>query len=193
MKNLAMKSNIYASVIILIMLLISNNGLAQITTDYDKSVDFTKFKTFTFIGWAEHSDEHITDLDKDRIIAAFENEFKSRNLVKDTINPDMAISLYVVIKNKTSVTSYSNYYGGMGYGRSFGYGYGGGYGSTTTSQRDYREGTIIIDFYDEKEKSLIWEGILKKEVKEKAKKRDKSIPENIRKLMYKYPIKPVKK
>ena len=188
-----MKSTIYAKGLVLVMLFFTNQVLAQITTDYDKSVDFTKFKTFTFIGWAEDSDQQITDLDKDRIIAAFEHEFKSRNLVKDSINPDMAISLYVVIKNKTSVTSYSNYYGGMGYGRSFGYGYGRGYGSTSTSQRDYREGTIIIDFYDEKEKSLIWEGILKKEVKEKAKKRDKSIPENIRKLMYKYPIKPVKK
>ncbi len=186
-----MKSNIYAIVIILIMLLISNNGLAQITTDYDKTVDFTKFKTFTFIGWAEHSDQQINDLDKDRIIAAFEHEFKSRNLVKDTINPDMAVTLYVVIKDKTSVTAYSNYYGGMGYRRSFGY--GTGYGSTSYSERDYREGTIIIDFYDEKEKNLIWEGILKKEVKEKAKKREKSIPENIRKLMYKFPIKPVKK
>lgn len=184
-----MKSNIYASVIILIILLISNNGLAQITTDYDKSVDFIKFKTFTFVGWAEHSDQQINDLDKDRIIAAFEHEFKSRNLVKDTINPDMAVTLYVVIKDKTSVTAYSNYYGGMGYRRSFGY----GYGTTSYSERDYREGTIIIDFYDEKSKNLIWEGVLKKEVKEKAKKREKSIPENIRKLMYKYPIKPVKK
>ena len=188
-----MKSTIYAKRIVLVMLFFTNQVFSQITTDYDKSVDFTKFKTFTFIGWAENSDQQITGLDKDRIIAAFEHEFKSRNLVKDSINPDMAISLYVVVKDKTSVTSYSNYYGGMGYGRSFGYGYGGGYGSTSTSQRDYREGTIIIDFYDEKEKKLIWEGILKKEVKEKAKKRDKSIPENIRKLMYKYPVKPVKK
>ena len=189
-----MKSTIYAKGIVLAMLFFTNQVLAQITTDYDKSVDFTKFKTVTFIGWAENSDEHITDLDKDRIIAAFEHEFQSRNLVKDIINPDMVVSLYVVVKDKTSVTSYSNYYGGMGYRRSFGYGYGGaGYGSTSYSQRDYREGTIIIDFFDEKEKNLIWEGILKKEVKEKAKKREKTIPENIRKLMYKFPIKPVKK
>ena len=189
-----MKSTIYAKGIVLVMLFFTNQVFSQITTDYDKSVDFTKFKTFNFIGWADNSDEQITGLDKDRIIAAFVHEFQSRNLVNDSINPDMAVSLYVVVKNKTSVTAYSNYYGGMGYGRSFGYGYGGaGYGSTNYSTREYREGTIIIDFFDEKEKSLIWEGILKKEVKEKAKKREKTIPENIRKLMYKFPIKPVKK
>ena len=187
-----MKSTIYAKRIVLVMLFFTNQVFSQITTDYDKSVDFTKFKTFNFIGWADNSDEQITDLDKDRILAAFENEFQSRNLVKDSINPDMAVSLYVVVKNKTSVTAYSSYYGGMGYGRSFGYGYGG-FDRVSYSEREYLEGTIIIDFFDEKEKDLIWEGILKKEVKEKAKKREKSIPENIRKLMYKYPIKPVKK
>ena len=189
-----MKSTIYAKGIVIVMLFFTSQVLAQISTDYDKSVDFTKFKTYKFIGWAEHSDEHITSLDKDRIIAAFKNEFQSRNLVKDSINPDMAVSLYVVVMKKTSVTAYTNYYGGMGYSRSFGYGVEGvGYGRTSYNQRNYREGTIIIDFYDEKEKALIWEGILKKKVKEKADKREKSIPESIRKLMNKYPIKPVKK
>lgn len=173
------------------MFLFTNHGLAQITSDYDKTVDFTKYKTFTFKGWAKDSDQQINQLDRDRIIAAFEKEFQSRNLVRDSISPDMAITLFVVIKEKTSTTAYSNYYGGMGYRRSFGYGYG--YGSTSYSQRDYREGTIVIDFYDEKEKNLIWQGVLRTEVKEKAKKREKSIPENIRKLMYKFPIKPVKK
>ena len=184
-----MKSTIYLSIISLLMLLVNNHASAQITTDYDKTVDFTKYKTFTFKGWAKDSDQQINQLDRDRILAAFEHEFKSRNLVADNVNPDMGVTLYVVIKEKTSTTAYTNYYGGMGYRRSFGYGYGG----TNYTQRDYREGTIIIDFYDEKEKNLIWEGILQKEVKEKAKKREKSIPENIRKLMYKFPIKPIKK
>ena len=186
-----MKSAIYTSVFCLIMLLFPQDVLAQITADYDKSVDFTKYKTFTFKGWSENSDQQINDLDKERMLDAFENEFRSRNLVKDDDNPDMAVTLYILIKDKTSVTAYNNYYGGMGYSRSFGY--GTGYGSTSYSQHNYREGTIIIDFYDEKEKSLIWEGILTKEVTEKPKRREKTIPENIRKLMYKYPTKPVKK
>jgi hypothetical protein len=186
-----MKSTTYTWVIILFISLYANNVQAQITTDYDKTVDFTKYKTFMFKGWENDSDDEINQLNRDRILAAFEHEFKSRNLVMDSINPDMAVTLYVVIKDKTSTTAYTNYYGGMGYRRSFGY--GTGYGSTSYSQREYREGTIIIDFYDQNEKKLIWEGVLQTEVKEKAKKREKTIPENIRKLMYKYPIKPVKK
>ena len=86
-----MKSTIYAKGIVLVMLFFTNQVFSQITTDYDKSVDFTKFKTFNFIGWADNSDEQITGLDKDRIIAAFGHEFQSRNLVMDSINPDMAV------------------------------------------------------------------------------------------------------
>jgi hypothetical protein len=184
-----MKISKYQSLFMLLVILIANQSLAQITTDYDKTVDFTKFKSYTFKGWSKDSDQKINQLDQDRILAAFEHEFESRGLIKDDDNPDMSVTLFVVVQDKTSTTAYSNYYGGMGYGRSFGY----GYANTNYSTQEYQQGTVIIDFYDEGEKSLIWEGVLKSVVKEKAKKREKSIPENIRKLMYKYPIKPIKK
>ena len=186
-----MKIIIRLKLVVISIMLLATDGAAQITTDYDKTVDFTTYKSYTLKGWVNDSEDEITQIDKDRIIDAFKNEFAKRNLVMDDENPDIAVTLYILIKDKTSTTAYTNYYGGMGYRRSFGYGYGGG--STTYSQRDYREGTIIIDFFDEKEKNLIWEGVLKTEVKEKAKKREKTIPENVRKLMYNYPIKPIKK
>lgn len=184
-----MKSIMKFNIAVISIWLLAIQGVAQITNDYDKTVDFTTYTSYTFKGWVNDSEDEINQLDKERILDAFKNEFAKRNIVVDNENPDIAVTLYIVIKDKTSTTAYTNYYGGMGYRRSFGY----GYGSTTYSQHDYREGTIIVDFYDEKEKNLIWEGVLKTEVKEKAKKREKTIPENIRKLMYNYPIKPTKK
>lgn len=184
-----MNISIKFKIVVIGMLLLATKGVAQITTDYDKTVDFTTYKSYTFKGWVNDSEDQINQLDKERILEAFKSEFDKRKLVMDNEDPDIAITLYILIKDKTSTTAYNNYYGGMGYRRSFGY----GYGSTTYSQHDYREGTIIVDFFDEKEKNLIWEGVLKTEVKEKAKKREKTIPENIRKLMYNYPIKPIKK
>lgn len=184
-----MNISIRFKIVVIGMLLLTTKGVAQITTDYDKTVDFTTYKSYTFKGWVNDSEDQINQLDKQRILEAFKSEFDKRKLVMDNEDPDIAITLYILIKDKTSTTAYNNYYGGMGYRRSFGY----GYGSTTYSQHDYREGTIIVDFFDEKEKNLIWEGVLKTEVKEKAKKREKTIPENIRKLMYNYPVKPVKK
>ena len=51
----------------------------------------------------------------------------------------------------------------------------------------------MIDFYDEETKGLVFQGVLQTEVQEKAKKREKTIPKNIAKLMTKYPVKKLKK
>jgi hypothetical protein len=108
----------------------------------------------------------------------------------------VGITLFITIKDKTSTTAYTNFNGGFGYGRGFGYGYGmGGMGmgsaSTTVSENDYQEGTIVIDFYDEKSKDLLFQGTLQSVVK-KGDKREKTIPKEIAKLMKKYPVKPMK-
>jgi hypothetical protein len=83
---------------------------------------------------------------------------------------------------------------GYGYGR---WGWGGGYGmgssTTSYSEDDYKEGTVVIDFYDSGTKNLVWQGILTKTVTENPQKREKTIPKAVNKLMYQYPVKPIKK
>ncbi len=174
----------------LAVLFLNNLAFGQIYTDYDKTVDFNEYKTFTFKGWEKDSDKQLTDLDKSRITDAFKSEFEKRGLTMDNDNPDMAVTLYVVIEQKTSTTAYTNYTGGLGYGARWGYGMGMGSSSTTVNQYDYREGTLVIDFYDEESKKMIRQGSLESTVEEKGKKREKSIPKNIEKLMKKYPVKP---
>ena len=178
---------------LLMVPLITNLSLAQVSSDYDKTLDFTKFKTYTFKGWQKDSDKQLNDLDKQRITDAFAHELDIRGLTKDDSNPDVAITLYIVIEEKTSTTAYTNYNGGMGYGMGAGWGmgYGGvGMGSSTTSYStsDYQVGTIVVDFYDESTKKLAWQGTLKANVN-KPKKRDKTVPRNVAKLMLKYPVK----
>ena len=139
----------------------------------------------------------MNDIDKKRLEDAFKNELDIRGLTLASDNPDMAITLYVVVKEKTSTTAYTNYNGAMGYGGGMGWGMGvGGIGmgssTTTYSQSDYKEGTLIIDFYDSQGKNLIFQGILTTIVKSNPQKREKTIPKNVAKLMAKYPIKPTK-
>lgn len=172
---------------------------AQVKADFDGEVDFTKYKTYMFHGWVENSDKILNDLDKKRILDAFEHELTIRGMTYDDANPDVGITLFIVIENKKSTTAYTNYNGGMGYGmgRYGGWGYGGvgmGMGSATTtySENDYQQGTTVIDFYDTGTKKLVFQGVLTKEVTTNPKKRDKTIPKNVGKLMYKYPVKPIK-
>ncbi|MCK5279364.1 MAG: DUF4136 domain-containing protein, partial [Cyclobacteriaceae bacterium] len=53
-------------------------------------------------------------------------------------NGDIAVTLFVVIDQKSSITGYSNYYGGAGYGyRRGAWGWGGGHSTTTYTESDY--------------------------------------------------------
>jgi len=106
----------------------------------------------------------------------------------------LSITLYIVIEEKTSISSYDQYHGGLGYdaGRGWGLGYKGmgtGAANTTFEEEDYKEGTLVIDFYDEQSKKLIYQGTFNSKIDENSKKRDKTIPKNVGKLMKKYPVK----
>ncbi|WP_020533722.1 DUF4136 domain-containing protein [Flexithrix dorotheae] len=177
--------------LLLISMSISFLSMGQVTSDYDKNTDFTKYKTFKFIGWEQESDKQLNDFDKKRILDAFSNELTTRGFILSEDNPDIGITLFLVIDDKTSTTAYTSYNGGMGYG----YGrWGWGMGSSTTnySEDHYKEGTMVIDFYDLASKELVWQGVMQTEVQENPKKREKTVPKKVAKLMKGYPVKPTK-
>ena len=194
-----MKNPIKIFTSLVVFLFAYNLSFAQVNSDYDKSTDFSKYKTYTFAGWQKNSDQLLNDLDKKRVLEAFKAEFASRNMTLVTENGDAAVSLYLVIDNKTSTTAYTNYTGGMGYGAGMGRGWGMGVGgvgigssTTTYSNDDYKEGTLVVDLYDATSKTLIWQGTLQSVISDKASKRDKTIPKKIGKLMGKFPVDPGK-
>ncbi|MGB5229365.1 MAG: DUF4136 domain-containing protein [Eudoraea sp.] len=195
-----MKKIIQTFSLFLVVLLTTTQILAQVSSDYDKTVDFTKFKTIKFLGWQDNSDQLVNDLDKKRILESFGKEFEMRNLSFVEQGGDLAVTLYLVIDQKTSTTAYTNYTGGMGYGGRWGYGYGMGYGAgmgmgsatTTYSENDYEVGTLVVSVHESESKKLIWQGISTKTINENPKKRQKTIPKGVAKLMKKYPVQPPK-
>jgi hypothetical protein len=184
---------------LLLTLSVSYSSIGQITTDYDKSVDFSQYMTFNFAGWQEGTTDKLNQLDAKRILTALTKELNGRAILMDPSTPKMMMVLFLVLDDKTSTTAYTNYTGGMGYGMGrvgWGAGVGGmgmGQSTTTYSESDYTAGTFVIDFYDSESKKLIWQGILQKTVTENPKKREKKIPKAITKMMKNYPIKPVGK
>jgi len=164
----------------------------KITTDMDDTYDFSKIKTWEWIGFQEGSTE-LNDLDKKRMGNAFLSEFNERKMVYQQEDADVAVSIFIVVSKETSTTAYTNYYGGSGYryGRG-GRGWGGGHASTTYTETDYLQGTLVLDVFDVKSQELIWQGVATGVVKENPEKRDKSVPKSVSKLMKKFPIKKVK-
>jgi hypothetical protein len=179
-------------VLVLLFILAISCSSVKVVSDMDKSVDFSVYKTYNFLGWQDGSDKILNEFDKQRIHDAFIKEFESRGMKLVSENGDMAVSLFIVIDQKTSTTAYTNYYGGRygGYHR-YNMGWGIGYASTTYSENDYLEGTLVMDVFDGKSKDQIWQGVAKSTVTENPDKREKSIPKKVEALMKKFPVEPV--
>lgn len=185
---------------------VSSCSSIKYTTDKDSAVDFTKYKTFQYYGWAEESNKVLNSIDQERIEKAFGRELNKRGLEYEAETGELIITLYIVTENKTTTTAnttttgmggmggygYGGYYG---YGPAYGWGGGGGMTSshTTYSEYDYQVGTIIIDIYDATDKKLVWESIAKGTLKEKTKGREDRINSTVGKMMINYPVKPPKK
>lgn len=194
-----MKNLFKAILVIVFCAFIIEPATSQVSSDYDKSADFATYKTYSFGGWQKDSNKLVNDMDKKRILESLRAEFSSRGMTYQESGADTVVSLFLVIDNKTSTTAYTDFNGGMGapygYGRGYarpGWGWGGGSATTTYSENDYKVGTFVVDLYDAKNKKLVWQGVNKKTINSNAKKRDKTIPKGIAKLMKKYPIAPVK-
>ncbi len=161
----------------------------KVTTDSEKSTDFSQYKSFSFLGWQNDSDKVLNEFDKKRMRDAFKSEFQKRNLKFVESGGDMTVSLFIVVSQEKSVTAYTNHYGGGGYGRYRRYGGGWGGSSTTSySEHDYLKGTLVLAVFDEQSGDQIWQGVAAKTVEEKPEKREKSIPKTIAALMKKFPV-----
>jgi len=159
--------------------------LAQkVSYDFEKSADFTKYKTYAQKDGTKVGQPLIDD----RIVKAIDTELTAKGLTKSA-NPDVFIVYHVAFDKEKDISTFSSGYGG-GYGP-YGYGWGGGMGTTTTQVRDILVGTLVIDVADAKKNQMVWRGMGVKEINTQAKpeKRDKSISEAVKKIFKNYPPK----
>lgn len=169
-------------------------GFAQdIRYNFDRSADFTKFRTFK---WVQIKDSHAVDqLTDQQLKSAIEAELAKKGLVKaQGDDADLWIAYQVAIAQEKEFSSYSTDFGyGAGWGRGW---YGGGMGSTMTSGQTstIHIGEVGVDMYDPATKKLVWRGSATKELDPKAKpdKRQKNITKGTAKLFKNYPPPPPK-
>ncbi|MCF6268875.1 MAG: DUF4136 domain-containing protein [Melioribacteraceae bacterium] len=146
-------------------LLVSFIGCSSISTstDFDPSVDFTKYKTYKWFDAEMPDHDALTKhpLVKRRIEQSVEKALDAKGYKKGTEdNFDFVVIIHAGTKEKIQVNTYN--YNGYGYG---GYGYGGygsgwgGYGRmSTTDVNYYNEATLVIDIADAEKEELVWRG-----------------------------------
>ena len=86
-----------------LLLLIGSNGMSvaqKVEIDFDKDVDFSKYKSATFLGWQDGIEKVISEFDQKRFRDAFKDELDKRNLVRVETGGDLVFALYLVIEQK---------------------------------------------------------------------------------------------
>ena len=170
---------------ILLLFLYSCSSIT-VTADYDREVNFTAYKTFSMLKWRPENNRLVTEFDKRNIQSAVISEMKQRGYRYMEIGGELAISVFILLEDKTSYNSYTDYYGGYGY--YYGTPWGWGPGRTTVTQYNYTQGTMIFNVFDAKEKKLIWQGTAYGEVDDKPQRDENNIPKVVDQVFFKYPI-----
>ena len=130
----------------------------QFQSDYDRSVDFGRYKTYGFFEPLSIEGPNYSTIFGATFRDAISREMEARGYVKSA-QPDLLINVAAQLQEKIQVTQYDTmpaYYGYRGgyYAPWVGYGW-----NTQTHVSHYTEGTVNIDMVDRAQKRMVWEGV----------------------------------
>ena len=175
-------------------LLLAGVAMAQdVRYNYEKSADFTKYKTYKWVEMKTSDKDAMVD---SQIRSTIEAELATKGLTKsESDNADLYVGYQVAINTEKQVNTFSSdfgYGGGWGpYGR---YGGMGGMGSTTSTSTSTTlyVGSLQLDFYDVSTKQAVFRAVGTKTLDTKAKpeKRQKNLAKAVKKMLKSYPPTP---
>jgi hypothetical protein len=135
-----------AAIILTLSAIIFMTGCStvQVETDYNREVDFSKYRTYRWIPHVKGTEDN--PLMNDPLIESHVRNSVNAEMAKKGFtkieegHPDFLIAYYFTARNRVDVTHY------------YGYWY------PHTNVYRYKEGTLILDMVDREEKQLIWRG-----------------------------------
>jgi hypothetical protein len=169
-----------------IAMVLSCEPTLKVSSDYDKSVDFKKYKSYQLFE-GDSFRTAVSELNRGRIINSIKNEMVKKGFTEDHANPDVLVNTVAIVSSKVSVSANTDYYGYGGYYRPYYWGGSGGSSTTTYDVQHYKDGSLIIDIIDASTKKLIWQGIGNSRIDEPLKDPDNQIPKAIEKIMEGFP------
>ena len=143
----------------LMLLLGGCASVPEVRVDFDRSADFTQYKTFGFASPLGTDRGGYQSIVSQYLKAATQREMEARGMRLEAGAPQLLINFNAALNERLRVTSAPS----MGYGY---YGYRGGMYLAWPMYRDqttvtpYTEGTLNIDVVDSARKQLVWEGVV---------------------------------
>jgi hypothetical protein len=159
--------------------------------DYDRSVDFGKYRTYNFLSAPGGNAADFQSIGQQYMQQAASREMEARGYTKSD-KPDLVINFKGKLEEKTDIQSTPAPY----YGPSYGYrGWGGapygayGYGGTEVTTRRYNVGTLVMDVIDSEKRQAVFQGGLEDVVTSKMMQdRQGTITNAVAEIFAKYPF-----
>jgi len=146
---------------------LSGCAISTVSVDYDKQVDFGKYRTFRFQPGHIVRDigvhDTVSSLINIHMRRAVEAQLTAKGYQVVDSNPDFIVSYIAGAQEKEQIVNNMNNFGPMfgPYYGFYGMGMGGGWwgpmwNNTWSNNMYYEEGTLVIDVLDPKTNNLIW-------------------------------------
>jgi hypothetical protein len=150
---------------------------SSVTTsvDYDRSIDFSRYRTY---GWLRSRIGN--DILERRLTAAIDRGLAARGLTRSD-TPDLYVAMHGRLSKEVQYRAFDT---GWGYGwRRW------GAGPTTVRRQEVPVGTLVVDLVDAGDKELIWRGTARSAIDTtaSAEKREEAVQEAVEKLLAAYP------
>lgn len=176
-KTIQKLSSIIASICLL--MIVAGSALAQqVRVDFDKSADFSKYKTYAWIKGTPAQNPLVHQ----RIVAGIEAQLALQGLRKAESNPDIVIAYHAATDTQVSINT-------MGGGPLGGWRFGAG----TATVDKIPVGQLMVDIGDPSAKKFVWRGTANGTISSKPEKNEKSLHEALTKMFQNFPLPPGKK
>jgi len=163
----------------MMFLLAGNSSAQQVKTDYDRSANFGQYKTYSW--------EQVKTKDPllvNRIKSSVNAALTAKGWTQVDSGGDVSIIAIEMTQNQQTLnTFYDGFGGGWGW-RRFG---GGGFGEATTTTETYKVGTLVVDLFDTKTKTLLWRGTSSDTLSNNSDKNIKNLDKGVEKMFRKFP------
>jgi hypothetical protein len=140
-----------------------------IHSDYDTSVDFSRYRTYGFESELGTDRAGYSTLITSHFKRSVSRQLEARGYRRAETDPDLLVNFYVSVGEQTDIRSSPSPTMGAGY---YGYRYGlytawPAY-STDISTVTYKVGTANVDVIDARRRQLVWEGVAEGRIKDEA-------------------------
>lgn len=166
---------------ILFLFFVALPALGQkVYVDYDGATAFSQYRTFQFYETREDLRDYSLTSHK-KVVQQLRDYAEEGGLQEVDTDPDVYVAYYTADRGDLRLVLSELEYT---YGSDFSLGsyWEGGVGNRTSSSFTFREGTLIIDVWDAKEKRLVWRGMATAAVSKNPDKNDKKIAKAIKKI-----------